>query len=165
MACWSFLWYYDFALQYIFIYDQLFRCKTSFLSLAHWLLSCLFIMSGWLQIPLYFKARDSDEVSLPGFEAGGPNVPSNIDPWSIIGDESSIIVSTDRSSCFERNKIALRMEVLCDSEGTNICPAGGVGIYNPGFWGMVRTSWHLFHKITDMYIPLYVFLCIFIMCM
>ncbi|XP_059462354.1 alpha-L-arabinofuranosidase 1-like isoform X2 [Corylus avellana] len=75
-------------------------------------------------------------VSNRGFEAGGPNVPSNIDPWSIIGDESSIIVSTDRSSCFERNKIALRMEVLCDSEGTNICPAGGVGIYNPGFWGM-----------------------------
>jgi hypothetical protein len=24
------------------------------------------------------------------------------------------------------------MEVLC-----NDCPAGGVGIYNPGFWGMV----------------------------
>ncbi|KAE8125091.1 hypothetical protein FH972_019926 [Carpinus fangiana] len=75
-------------------------------------------------------------VSNRGFEAGGPNVPSNIDPWSIIGDESSLIVSTDRSSCFERNKIALRMEVLCDSEGTNICPAGGVGVYNPGFWGM-----------------------------
>ncbi|XP_062166491.1 alpha-L-arabinofuranosidase 1-like [Alnus glutinosa] len=75
-------------------------------------------------------------VSNRGFEAGGPNVPSNIDPWSIIGDESSLIVSTDRSSCFERNKVALRMEVLCDSEGTNICPAGGVGVYNPGFWGM-----------------------------
>ncbi|GLT73036.1 hypothetical protein SLA2020_449230 [Shorea laevis] len=75
-------------------------------------------------------------VSNRGFEAGGPNVPSNIDPWSIIGDESSLIVSTDRSSLFERNKVALRMEVLCDSEGTNICPAGGVGVYNPGFWGM-----------------------------
>jgi hypothetical protein len=25
------------------------------------------------------------------------------------------------------------MEVLCDD-----CPVGGVGIYNPGFWGMVR---------------------------
>ncbi|XP_021297362.1 alpha-L-arabinofuranosidase 1 isoform X1 [Herrania umbratica] len=75
-------------------------------------------------------------VSNRGFEAGGSNIPSNIDPWSIIGDESSLIVSTDRSSCFERNKVALRMEVLCDSEGTNICPSGGVGIYNPGFWGM-----------------------------
>ncbi|KAK9266548.1 hypothetical protein L1049_001592 [Liquidambar formosana] len=75
-------------------------------------------------------------VSNRGFEAGGPNTPSNIDPWSIIGDESSLIVSTERSSCFERNKVALRMEVLCDSEGTSICPAGGVGIYNPGFWGM-----------------------------
>ncbi|KAK6147804.1 hypothetical protein DH2020_018716 [Rehmannia glutinosa] len=78
-------------------------------------------------------------VSNRGFEAGGPNTPSNIDPWSIIGNESSLIVSTERSSCFDRNKIALRMEVLCDHEGTNICPAGGVGIYNPGFWGMYRS--------------------------
>ncbi|KAL2502049.1 Alpha-L-arabinofuranosidase 1 [Forsythia ovata] len=75
-------------------------------------------------------------VSNRGFEAGGPNTPSNIDPWSIIGDESSLVVSTERSSSFPRNKIALRMEVLCDNEGTSICPAGGVGIYNPGFWGM-----------------------------
>ncbi|KAL6530608.1 aspartate-semialdehyde dehydrogenase-like protein [Orobanche minor] len=72
-------------------------------------------------------------VSNRGFEAGGPNTPSNIDPWSVIGNESSLIVSTERSSCFERNKIALRMEVLCE---TDTCPAGGVGIYNPGFWGM-----------------------------
>ncbi|KAJ7942523.1 Alpha-L-arabinofuranosidase 1 [Quillaja saponaria] len=75
-------------------------------------------------------------VSNRGFEAGGPNTPSNIDPWSIIGDESSLVVSTDRSSCFDRNKVALKMEVLCDSEGANICQPGGVGIYNPGFWGM-----------------------------
>uniref|UniRef100_A0A5B6YMF0 non-reducing end alpha-L-arabinofuranosidase n=1 Tax=Davidia involucrata TaxID=16924 RepID=A0A5B6YMF0_DAVIN len=75
-------------------------------------------------------------VSNRGFEAGGQNTPSNIDPWSIIGDESYLIVSTDRSSCFDRNKIALRMEVVCDSKGVNICPSGGVGIYNPGFWGM-----------------------------
>ncbi|KAL8489175.1 hypothetical protein ACS0TY_025173 [Phlomoides rotata] len=75
-------------------------------------------------------------VSNRGFEAGGPNVPSNIDPWSVIGGESSVIVSTDRTSRFDRNKIALRMEVLCNHEGSNICPAGGVGIYNPGFWGM-----------------------------
>uniref|UniRef100_A0A9I9CWX5 non-reducing end alpha-L-arabinofuranosidase n=1 Tax=Cucumis melo TaxID=3656 RepID=A0A9I9CWX5_CUCME len=75
-------------------------------------------------------------VSNRGFEAGGPNTPSNISPWSIIGDESTISVSTDRSSCFDRNKVALRMDVLCDNGGTNICPTGGVGIYNPGFWGM-----------------------------
>ncbi|KAH6779538.1 alpha-L-arabinofuranosidase 1 [Perilla frutescens var. hirtella] len=75
-------------------------------------------------------------VSNRGFEAGGPNVPSNIDPWSVIGNESSVILSTDRTSCFERNKIALRMEVLCDREGSKVCPAGGVGMYNPGFWGM-----------------------------
>ncbi|KAL2344536.1 hypothetical protein Fmac_005821 [Flemingia macrophylla] len=42
----------------------------------------------------------------PGFEAGGSNVPSNISPWTIIGDDSNILVSTDRSSCFERNKTA-----------------------------------------------------------
>lgn len=28
------------------------------------------------------------------------------------------------------------MEVLCDSKGTNNCPSGGVGVYNPGYWGM-----------------------------
>ena len=70
-------------------------------------------------------------VSNRGFEAGGPHTPSNIEPWSIIGDDSSIFVGTDRTSCFRRNKVALRMEVLCDN-----CPVGGVGIYNPGFWGM-----------------------------
>lgn len=77
---------------------------------------------------------------LSGFEAGGPNTPSNIDPWSIIGNESFISASTDRSSPFERNKIALRMEVICDKDGPNTCPDDGVGIYNPGFWGMVRDS-------------------------
>nr|BAK07760.1 predicted protein [Hordeum vulgare subsp. vulgare] len=71
-------------------------------------------------------------VSNKGFEAGGPHTPSNIDPWSIIGDESSIYVKTERTSCFSRNIVALRMEILCAK-----CPAGGVGIYNPGFWGMV----------------------------
>jgi len=75
-------------------------------------------------------------VSNRGFEAGGPNTPSNIDPWFIIGNESSIIVGTDRTSSFERNPVALRMEVLCDSKGTNVCPSGGVGVYNPGYWGM-----------------------------
>uniref|UniRef100_A0A0E0J676 non-reducing end alpha-L-arabinofuranosidase n=1 Tax=Oryza nivara TaxID=4536 RepID=A0A0E0J676_ORYNI len=64
-----------------------------------------------------------------GFEAGANT--SNIDPWSIIGDESSVHVTTDRSSCFSQNPVAVRIEVVCDD-----CPAGGVGIYNPGFWGM-----------------------------
>ncbi|KAJ0961544.1 hypothetical protein J5N97_001717 [Dioscorea zingiberensis] len=75
-------------------------------------------------------------VSNRGFEAGGQNTPSNIDPWSIIGNEMYIIAGTDRTSCFSRNEIALRMEVLCDNGGSIICPNGGVGIYNPGFWGM-----------------------------
>ncbi|KAF5941103.1 hypothetical protein HYC85_022270 [Camellia sinensis] len=75
-------------------------------------------------------------VSNRGFESGGLTTPSSIDPWSVIGDDSSLIVSTDHSSCFDRNKVALRMEVFCDSEGTKVCPTGGVGIFNPGFWGM-----------------------------
>ncbi|KAK3118313.1 hypothetical protein QOZ80_9BG0697140 [Eleusine coracana subsp. coracana] len=70
-------------------------------------------------------------VSNRGFEAGGPHTPSNIDPWSVIGDGSSIHVMTDRVSPFTRNIIALRMDVLCEK-----CPGGRVGIYNPGFWGM-----------------------------
>lgn len=70
-------------------------------------------------------------VSNRGFESGGRHTPSNIKPWSIIGDDSTISVMTELSSCFERNKVALRMDVLCDS-----CPSGGVGVYNPGFWGM-----------------------------
>ncbi|KAG5528820.1 hypothetical protein RHGRI_029472 [Rhododendron griersonianum] len=72
--------------------------------------------------------------------AGGPNTPSNIDPWSIIGDESSLVVSTDRPSCFDRNNVALRMDVLCDRGDTNVCLDGGVGVNNPGFWGMEISS-------------------------
>ncbi|XP_058750638.1 alpha-L-arabinofuranosidase 2-like [Vicia villosa] len=69
-----------------------------------------------------------------GFEAGGSNVPSNIFPWSVIGENQlSINVSTELSSCFERNKVALRMDVYCDGQS---CPSDGVGISNPGFWGM-----------------------------
>ncbi|KAG6481104.1 hypothetical protein ZIOFF_057696 [Zingiber officinale] len=69
------------------------------------------------------------------FEAGGPNTPSNIDPWAIIGNESSIYVSTDRTSCFSRNEVALKMKVFCGDGESVACP-DGVGIYNPGFWGM-----------------------------
>lgn len=89
---------------------------------------------------LDFSSFSSKEISILGFEAGGESIPSNIYPWSILGDESLLIVSTDRSSCFERNKVALRMEVLCDSEGPHICPTEGVGIYNPGYWGMVKDN-------------------------
>jgi len=75
-------------------------------------------------------------VSNRGFEAGGQSVPSTIFPWTVVGDDSSIEVSTDRSSCFDRNKVAVRINVLCD--GSKFCPPGAVGISNPGFWGMVR---------------------------
>ncbi|KAL2320590.1 hypothetical protein Fmac_029559 [Flemingia macrophylla] len=69
-------------------------------------------------------------VNNRGFEAGARRVPSNIEPWTIVGQESAIFVRTERSSCFEHNKVALKMHVLCDN-----CP-DGVGISNPGFWGM-----------------------------
>jgi alpha-N-arabinofuranosidase len=83
---------------------------------------------------VFSNITETSRIFVSGFEAGGPNTPSNIDPWSIIGNETYINVETDRTSIFERNKVALRLEVLCD--GT--CPADGVGVYNPGFWGMVR---------------------------
>lgn len=86
-------------------------------------------------------------VSNRGFEAGGPNTPSNIDPWSIIGDERSVLLVTDRSSVFERNKIALRMEITCDCGGTNQCPEGGVGVYNPGYWGMNIVEGESYHVV------------------
>ncbi|RDX76463.1 Alpha-L-arabinofuranosidase 1, partial [Mucuna pruriens] len=69
-------------------------------------------------------------VSNRGFEARG----SNIYPWSIIGNESSISVLINRTSCFKRNKAALQMKVHCG--GHKPCPSGGVGISNPGYWGM-----------------------------
>uniref|UniRef100_A0A7N0V0Y9 non-reducing end alpha-L-arabinofuranosidase n=1 Tax=Kalanchoe fedtschenkoi TaxID=63787 RepID=A0A7N0V0Y9_KALFE len=76
-------------------------------------------------------------VSNRGFEAGGSNTPSKIDPWAIIGDPSSVTLSTDLTSRFERNMVALRVEVRCDSRAlNNVCPAGGVGFFNPGYWGM-----------------------------
>ncbi|RYR04203.1 hypothetical protein Ahy_B06g083831 isoform D [Arachis hypogaea] len=69
------------------------------------------------------------------FEGGrGSGSPSSIYPWRVIGNESLISVSTDQTSCFERNKIALRMEVLCN--GPKSCPPAGVGVSNPGYWGM-----------------------------
>ncbi|KAK1412988.1 hypothetical protein QVD17_34654 [Tagetes erecta] len=72
-------------------------------------------------------------VSNRGFESGGLHSPALIEPWSVIGGYSLVRVTTDFSSCFKRNAVALQMEVLCDS---NACPAGGVGVYNPGYWGM-----------------------------
>lgn len=70
-----------------------------------------------------------------GFEAGGRQFLSNIDPWTIVGTDSLVSVQTELSSCFEHNKVALRIDVLCDK-----CPSHGVGISNPGFWGMVRIT-------------------------
>lgn len=82
----------------------------------------------------------SHETLKLGFECGGWHSPSYIDPWLVIGDYSLVRVVTDLSSCFKRNPVALRMEVLCDTNGVNACPRGGVGIYNPGYWGMVRIN-------------------------
>jgi alpha-L-arabinofuranosidase len=69
-----------------------------------------------------------------GFEAGGKNTPSDFSPWVIIGDETSVFVATDCTSPFKRNPVALRVQSNCNGGG---CPSTGVGVYNPGFWGMV----------------------------
>ncbi|KAK7301046.1 hypothetical protein RJT34_11902 [Clitoria ternatea] len=74
-------------------------------------------------------------VSNRGFEAGNiTNTHSDISPWSIIGNETFISVSTNAKSCFRRNKIALHMAVHCGDQQP--CPSSGVGISNPGYWGM-----------------------------
>lgn len=73
-------------------------------------------------------------VNNRGFEAEGEKVPSSLHPWTIIGGKSQILVSIDQTSLFERNKNALRMELHCDRSSS--CLPDGVGISNPGFWGM-----------------------------
>jgi len=75
-------------------------------------------------------------VNNKGFEAKGKKVPSSLHPWTVIGDKFEITVSIDQTSVFERNKNALRMELHCDRSSS--CRPDGVGISNPGFWGMVR---------------------------
>ncbi|KAJ4780281.1 alpha-L-arabinofuranosidase 1 [Rhynchospora pubera] len=72
-------------------------------------------------------------VSNRGFEAGGQNTPSDFSPWTIIGDETTVSVGTDRTSPFKRNPVALRVQSNCDADA---CPSTGVGVYNPGYWGM-----------------------------
>ncbi|KAI4341204.1 hypothetical protein MLD38_025957 [Melastoma candidum] len=62
-------------------------------------------------------------TSNSGFETKGPNTPSYISPWSVMG-------------CFDLNKVALHLDMLRNDKGANACPAGRVGIYNPGFWGV-----------------------------
>lgn len=89
-----------------------------------------------------------------GFEAGGTHVPSNIAPWTIIGQESTVSIQTELSSCFEHNKVALKMDVLCDN-----CPSDGVGISNPGFWGMVRIIINMSRINSYFYVPSPSFLC------
>ncbi|KAL2902431.1 Alpha-L-arabinofuranosidase 2 [Bienertia sinuspersici] len=56
-----------------------------------------------------------------------------ITPWGLVGDDNEISVVTELSSCLETNPVALRMDVLCNQTS---CPPGGVGVYNPGYWGM-----------------------------
>ncbi|KAH9608709.1 hypothetical protein KSS87_013904 [Heliosperma pusillum] len=72
-------------------------------------------------------------VSNRGFEGGGRHIPSMISPWGMIGDEKVISIITEKSSCFQNNPMALRMDIHCD---VTTCPPGGVGIFNPGYWGM-----------------------------
>jgi len=96
-----------------------------------------------------------------GFEAGGPDNTLNIYPWSVIGNESSISVSISHTSCFERNKAALLMNVYCG--GHKPCPYGGVGISNPGYWGMVRKFIYTSHSNTHYNLFHHIFL-VFVLC-
>lgn len=44
------------------------------------------------------------------------------------------------------------MEVLCDiNDKSNSCPSQGVGVYNPGFWGMVCYSPVFMQNILSMF--------------
>jgi len=97
-----------------------------------------------------------------GFEAGGPNNALNVYNWSIIGDESSISVSISRTSCFERNKAALQMEVYCGAHKP--CPYG-VGISNPGYWGMVRKLIYLEIHTHTWIFSFFIFFLVLLLCM
>ncbi|KAL3679004.1 hypothetical protein R1sor_021960 [Riccia sorocarpa] len=74
-------------------------------------------------------------ISNRGFEAGGRSTPSIIDPWYPKGDDHDVMLSTEETSLFRRNPIALRISVLCGT-ASNPCPADGVGVVNPGYWGI-----------------------------
>ncbi|GAB2223805.1 hypothetical protein Droror1_Dr00004546 [Drosera rotundifolia] len=67
-----------------------------------------------------------------GFEAGGRHAPSWIVPWGRVGDDESVFIATELNSPFQHNKVALRIDALCDRD----CPFGGVGVFNPGNGGM-----------------------------
>eukprot|EP00850_Spirogloea_muscicola_P001586 SM000006S19351 [mRNA] locus=s6:258455:264282:- [translate_table: standard] len=69
-----------------------------------------------------------------GFEAGGPNTPSSIEPWFPVGTEAQVWLETERCSPFVRNPVALRMEIRCEEYETPC--SHGVGVKNLGYWGM-----------------------------
>ncbi|CAI7803317.1 unnamed protein product [Closterium sp. NIES-53] len=48
-----------------------------------------------------------------GFEAGGQETPSTVQPWLPIGSEPHVLLSTERCSPFPRNPIALRIDIRC----------------------------------------------------
>lgn len=83
-----------------------------------------------------------------GFEAGGTKSSSNIAPWTRVGKEQNIVLQTELNSCFEQNKVALKMDVQCDN-------SDGVGVSNPGFWGMVRIINDVSHMNFYFHVPLY----------
>ncbi|KAL8110830.1 hypothetical protein AgCh_026536 [Apium graveolens] len=58
----------------------------------------------------------AEHVDNRGFEAGGQATLSEFAPWFILGDELLLVLSKDRSSCFERTKVALPMEVFYSSK-------------------------------------------------
>ncbi|KAL9243266.1 hypothetical protein vseg_017174 [Gypsophila vaccaria] len=131
---------------FLLIGTLLFISRTSFANEHHGNASLSIDMSSGRPMPnnffgIFFEEINhagagglwAELVSNRGFEAGGRHVPSMITPWGMIGDEKTISVITEMTSQFKNNPMALRVDVHCNP---STCPPGGVGVYNPGYWGM-----------------------------
>ncbi|CAI5946412.1 unnamed protein product [Closterium sp. NIES-65] len=64
-------------------------------------------------MPARHKPLPFTPKSLQGFEAGGQETPSTLQPWLPIGSEPHVLLRTERSSPFPRNPIALRIDIHC----------------------------------------------------
>jgi len=123
--------------QQLYCYQGARHCNFS---LVLWTDMRMFCVMCWKFVT---SSNHSHGGRILGFEAGGLNTPSDIRPWVAVGTETQVLLGTDRSSPFVKNPVALRVAILCDAEdssSSNQCPHRGVGVSNPGFWGMVSRS-------------------------
>jgi hypothetical protein len=119
--------------QLLYCYQAARHCNFS---LVLWTDMQMFCVMCWKFVT---SSKHSHGGRILGFEAGGLNTPSDIRPWFAVGTETQVLLGTDRSSPFVKNPVALRVAILCDAEdssSSNQCPHRGVGVSNPGFWGM-----------------------------